>query len=131
MPKKKSSIARRRFDMDADIISRFEASVKNLEAIKEDFKEMARGARLAIAHEIVLNGPQGNDGVVCDVAQLKDTVNGNEQKKIIGLGAQIRAAIQMITTDRIIGFAIASGLGTVVGVLTYIHMVEVGTQLLK
>ena len=125
----KDNLRRRRIDMDAEMITRFENGVKNLMELKDQFSEIAKGAHLAFDHEIILNGPQKNDGLVCDVAQLKDTVNGNEEKKIVGLGSQIRALSNKLGYYWNVGRGYVLAMSFLVLVLVASHMVEIGTAL--
>jgi hypothetical protein len=65
------------------------------------------------------------------LSDLEDTVNGNEGKKIVGLGAQIRALGEIFKHYWDGAKLYILGLSGLVLILVALHMVEVGTALAK
>ncbi len=148
--KKTTKIMRRRADLDLSHLLRIETAarvadraakalsviadrdtLKQLTEAAEVLKKAASKLELAEKHELLLSGPDGKSGICLDVSTLKDVVDGSEEKKIIGLGSQIRTLGKLVEKYWNNGKSYVLGLSVLVLILVALHMVEVGTALGK
>jgi hypothetical protein len=107
-----------------------EENTSVLKIVKEKLVDVVKLEGRMISLEAVV-GKDETSGMRFEICDLKDTVNGNEGRKLIGLGSQIRD-LGVIVRNYWNGAKLyILGLSALVLILVAMHMEEVGTALGK